>query len=69
MSEPYLYRRFRGHGMPRSDLRRAILSWCRLGLTAGLLVTSPEGRGSWLRDAACRSGRVCGSVRWRNLYL
>jgi glycosyltransferase involved in cell wall biosynthesis len=69
MSEPYLHRRFRGHGMARSDLRRALLSWCRLGLTAVRLVTSREGRGSWLRDAAVRSGRICGSVRYRNLYL
>jgi glycosyltransferase involved in cell wall biosynthesis len=69
MSEPYLHRRFRAHGMDRSDSRRALLAWCRLGLTSARLVTSTEGRGYWLRDAAVRSGRICGSVRHRNLYL
>ena len=69
MSEPHLYRRYRAHGMPRSNLLRALLSWCWLGLTAVSLVTTPQRRGSWLRRAAVRSGRICGSVRWRSLYL
>src|SRR2546423_14334636 len=69
MSEPHLYRRFRAHGMPRSNVLRALLSWGWLGLTAVSLATTPERRGSWLRRAAVRSSRICGSVRWRSLYL
>ena len=30
---------------------------------------SEAGRGEWLVVAAQRFGRVCGSVRWRTLYL
>ena len=55
-----------GRGM---TLRGALLSWCRLGFTVARLVTSPESRGNWLRDAATRAGRICGSVRWRTIYL
>jgi len=68
-AEPLLYRRFRARGMPRSNLLRAILAWCWLAATAGRLVSGVEERGKWLRAAGTRSGRVCGSVRHRSLYL
>jgi glycosyltransferase involved in cell wall biosynthesis len=69
IAEPLLYRRFRDHGMPRSNVLRALLAWCGLAATAGRLARGAEGRGKWLRTVGTRAGRVCGSVRHRTLYL
>jgi hypothetical protein len=69
IAEPLLYRRFRAHGMPRSNVLRGLLAWCWLAATAGRLARGAEGRGKWLRTAGTRAGRVFGSVRYRTLYL
>jgi glycosyltransferase involved in cell wall biosynthesis len=67
-SDVLLYARFRGEGLPRSSWTRALRAY------ATLLVTSPrlllrKRRGSWLRAAAIRWGRIRGSVHERVLYL
>ncbi len=69
VSEPHLYRRFRAHGMPRSDPIRAVGAWGSLAGDALLHLRRIETRGAWLRRAGNRLGRVCGSVRWGALYL
>jgi glycosyltransferase involved in cell wall biosynthesis len=69
VSEPHLYRRFRAHGMPRSDTREALQSWRWLAVNVARLFGTRGTRGHWLRVAAARFGRLCGSVRWGVLYL
>jgi glycosyltransferase involved in cell wall biosynthesis len=69
VSEPRLYRRFRRQGMPRSDLREALRSWRWLATNPARLFGSRATRGHWLRVAAMRFGRLCGSVRHGVLYL
>ncbi len=69
VSEPHLYRRFRADGMPRSSVVRAIGRWAWLAVNAPRLAGSRSARGHWLRVAALRFGRLCGSARWRVLYL
>jgi glycosyltransferase involved in cell wall biosynthesis len=69
LSEPHLYRRFGPHGMSRSDAREAVESWRWLASNVSRLRAGEGKRGHWLRVAALRTGRVCGSLRWRVLYL
>jgi glycosyltransferase involved in cell wall biosynthesis len=69
VSEPYLFRRFRRHGMPRSDVREALYTWRWLVLNCSRLFGTRAVRGHWLRVAASRFGRLCGSVRRGVLYL
>jgi glycosyltransferase involved in cell wall biosynthesis len=69
MSQPYLFRRFRDHGMPRSDPGEAYEAWCWLARNAVRHLRSAQHRGNWLRLAGMRSGRIYGSIRWRSLYL
>ena len=67
VSEPHLFRLWGPHGMPR-DFGRAFRSW--RWLARSLLQLRSEGsRGEWLRVAAQCLGRICGSLRWRTLYL
>jgi hypothetical protein len=54
--------------MPRSDLREAADTWRWLAANARRLRGDEAARGHWLRVAAMRFGRLCGSVRWRVLY-
>jgi len=68
VSEPHLYRRFRGHGMPRSSVREALDTWLWLARNAQSLAGTQSARGHWLRVAATRAGRLCGSLRWGVLY-
>jgi glycosyltransferase involved in cell wall biosynthesis len=67
VSEPQLFRRWRRHGMER-DLRRARANWLWLARSLPLLLNA-GGRGRWLRVAAMCCGRICGSLRWRVVYL
>jgi glycosyltransferase involved in cell wall biosynthesis len=67
VSEPHLFKRWRGHGMER-DLGDALATWRWLARSVGLLL-SAHGRGRWLRVAASCCGRICGSLRWRVLFL
>jgi glycosyltransferase involved in cell wall biosynthesis len=69
VSEPHLFRRFRPQGMPRSDVREALRTWRWLATNPSRLFHSRATRGHWLRVAAMRFGRLCGSVRWGVLYL
>jgi glycosyltransferase involved in cell wall biosynthesis len=65
--EPFLYRDFRGDGMPRSSGRVAGSRW--LAVTVGWpALASPSWRYAWLNTAAHRAGRVVGSVQARTLY-
>jgi glycosyltransferase involved in cell wall biosynthesis len=67
VSEPHLFRRWARHGMGR-DTGRAIGTWLWLAGSLPLL-RSETGRGYWLRVAAQKFGRICGSLRWRVIYL
>ncbi len=69
VSEPHLFRCFRGSGMPRRDLMAAGGSWALLVLRLPRALSSRELRGNWLRVAARNCGRLWGSIRWRTLYL
>jgi glycosyltransferase involved in cell wall biosynthesis len=69
ISEPYLFRRFRGHGMPANDLASALAQWRWLARKAPHHLRSFERRGTWLRIAGKHAGRLVGSIRWRTLYL
>lgn len=68
-AEPQLYRQFRDHGMPRSRLRGAFKSWRWLILHLPVLVRPSPARATWVRRAARRWGRLCGSVRHRVVFL
>ena len=68
VSEPHLFRRFRGDGMPRSDRGEVRAKWRWLMGNVGML-RSTDTRGNWIRVAAGSLGRICGSIRWRVLYL
>ena len=68
LSEPHLYRRFRGDGMPRSSIAEARHMWWWLVRHADWLAGTDSERGEWLRVAAVRTGRLLGSLRWRVLY-
>ncbi len=65
---PTLYRRYRAHGMQRSDPRRAALDWLWL-VTRLPLIVRPSHRSVWLRRSARRTGYLLGSVRERCIFL
>lgn len=69
VAEPHLFRRFRAHGMPRSSTGEALAEWRWIGRNANRLAAGRAERGHWMRVAALRCGRLCGSARWRVLYL
>jgi len=69
VSEPHLFREFRGLGMPRRDVREALQTWAWLLRYVSHTLRGRDARGYWLRVAASNTGRVCGSLRWRVLYL
>jgi glycosyltransferase involved in cell wall biosynthesis len=64
-----LYRDFRTRGMPRSPFRRAIRVWGRVIAHLVVDLPFPDRRGTWLRKAAYRWGRLWGSIRYRVFYL
>jgi glycosyltransferase involved in cell wall biosynthesis len=67
VSEPHLFKVWGSHGMER-NLREAIGTW--QWLARGLpLLRSKSIRGRWVRVAGLCCGRICGSLRWRVLYL
>jgi glycosyltransferase involved in cell wall biosynthesis len=68
-SGPQLYSAFREHGMPPPDNRDALRRWRKLARTLPDLFASRELRGSWVRTAAFRVGRLVGSARARVLCL
>ena len=68
-AEPYLFRRFREHGMPGSDRHEALEYWRWLARNGLRDLRRADGRGNWLRLAGARLGRIYGSLRWRVVYL
>ena len=64
-SDPYLYRRFREHGMPRARLRDTVSMWWWLLRTSPLLLRDESHRSHWGYHAGRRCGRVVGSIRHR----
>jgi hypothetical protein len=66
---PHLYRRFARAGMPRSSIREAALTWCRLAVTGPGAALSATGRGRWCLEAGLASGRLVGSARNRVLFV
>jgi glycosyltransferase involved in cell wall biosynthesis len=66
VSEPHLFRLYRRHGMTRDA--QALDTWRWLARSGHLLLTD-TGRGRWVRVAASKCGRTCGSLRWRVVYL
>jgi glycosyltransferase involved in cell wall biosynthesis len=66
---PELFRVFRGAGMPRPSVRRALMAWAWIVLSVPTLPLSLNRRGMWAREAAIRLGQLAGSVRNRVLYL
>jgi glycosyltransferase involved in cell wall biosynthesis len=69
VSEPHLYRRYRGHGMLRSSTAEARKAWRWSAENVRMLARSRAERGLWLSLTATRFGRLCGSLRWGVLYL
>jgi glycosyltransferase involved in cell wall biosynthesis len=68
-SGPKLYRAFRDHGMPPPDNRVALERWRLLARTVPDLWGTRAQRGSWIRKAAFRVGRIVGSIRARVICL
>jgi glycosyltransferase involved in cell wall biosynthesis len=66
VSEPRLYRRHRHNGMRRDPDARETWTWL---VRSPRLLLSETGRGHWVRVAASKCGRACGSLRWRVLFL
>lgn len=69
MAEPYLFRRFRGRGMPPRDSAKALKRWRWLARNAVRHLSKEEDRGNWLRLAGASFGRFYGSLRWRVLFF
>lgn len=62
-----LYRDFRRHGLPKSELRAALKSWFWLLARLHWLLGPLERRGLWIRQAAFRFGRLRGGIANRVL--
>jgi glycosyltransferase involved in cell wall biosynthesis len=68
-SDPKVFRAYRHLGLPNPDNRRALRIWRRLLTTLPDLWHSRERRGSWVRLASFRTGRLVGSVQARVVCL
>jgi glycosyltransferase involved in cell wall biosynthesis len=68
-SGPHLYRRFRGHGMPRTGTLSALRTWAFILSAWPAAACSERWRGRWVLEAAHAAGRVAGSARNRVRYL
>ena len=67
-SAPLLYKRYRGTGMPRSPLNRALAHWGVLLITSPL-AGMPRRRPAWSLAASHRLGRLIGSAEHRTIFL
>ncbi len=70
--QPLLYRRFKLYGMPRSPVRRVFRQYKRLLKKAVRILISgeePDEKAKWVCHSATHLGRMCGSLRYRTLYL
>jgi glycosyltransferase involved in cell wall biosynthesis len=66
---PHLYADFRGSGMPRRSVARAIASWLWIVLASPFALVPGARRVAWVRRAAQHAGRLVASVRFRVLFL
>lgn len=64
LSHPRLYRGFRRHGMPRSDLRQAAQEWGTILTALPRAIRSPSTHKRVLAAGARRLGRLLASVRF-----
>jgi glycosyltransferase involved in cell wall biosynthesis len=62
-----LYRDYRGKGLARPPLRRALRTWGWIVVRAPYLA-SPARRGTWTRRAGEAAGRIAGAWRFRVLF-
>ena len=68
-SGPQLYRKFRSLGMPRARRSETLEAWRSLLVRPRQLLRSHRRRGSWVRIAAFRLGRLVGSLRFGVVFL
>ncbi len=66
----YLYKQFASYGMPRSSLRGVYYKYRGLVIELPYLLGGEESRRAhFLRKVALCWGRLCGSLRYRTVYL
>ncbi len=68
-THPYLYRRFKSQGIPRSRLVNAMKDWVWIAVHLPDLARGPGPKGHWITRFGMRVGRLKGSLRERSLYL
>jgi GT2 family glycosyltransferase len=68
-AEAHLFRDFRKRGMARSKTRKALVGWAWIVVHVFDRWRDPARQGSWTRKAAHAWGRLCGSVRYRVIFL
>jgi glycosyltransferase involved in cell wall biosynthesis len=64
----FIYKKYRGRGMPVLHLKKGILAWIRL-FKRLLKIRTKSGLDSWLWQIAWRTGRVEGCLRYNVLAL
>ncbi|HVF53718.1 MAG TPA: glycosyltransferase [Actinomycetota bacterium] len=69
MAGALLFRKFRTSGYRRPSSKATVGAYVSLMLSLPSLFAGPERRGSWLRRASHRLGRVVGSVRHGVVFL
>jgi len=69
LHEPLLYSRHRHRGMSPASRQEAVDAWRWILRNAPGAMTDPSLTNRWLANAARRSGRVVGSLRYRSLFL
>ena len=66
----YLYTQFASSGMPRSSVKKAVHNyWGLISRMPHLLWGDERQRAQFVRKAALCWGRLCGSLRYRTLYV
>lgn len=68
LSHPALYRHFRRHGMPKSDLGQAAREWRSVLTALPRAIRSPSRHRRILLTGARRLGRLLGSIRARVFF-
>jgi len=68
-TDPYVHRRFRSDGHPRSSLGLAARRWARILITAPRAALVKSARAEWIYTLAYSTGRVAGSIKHRTLFL
>ncbi|MBX3350969.1 MAG: glycosyltransferase [Nitrospira sp.] len=66
----YLYKQFASSGMPRPSVKKAVCNYWGLISTIPYLLREDERqRAQFVRKAAICWGRLCGSLRYRKIYV